>query len=164
MEDIQQVLRIRAWKAIRAYNPEKARGMNRDRYVFMCVKDGSKDLGKRKRRGELFIEDVAPTSVTSDEGVDTVTDRFHARYLSTDHDQVFGEVDDGEIHLPNTLTSRERGVLGLMRDHYRQGEIAEMLGVSKREVESAVRGIRTKLADWRPSSQVSEDEQQPVLV
>lgn len=156
LEDIQQILRLKVWRAIERFSPDRARGNTRDKYVFMCVMDAKKDIAKKKRRGELFIEDVAPTSVTSDDGVDSVSDRFHARYLSTDHEQVYGDVDDGEVHLPNTLSEREKAVLGLMRDHYRQTEIADVLGITKREVESAVRSIRTKLADWRPTQESRE--------
>lgn len=159
-EDIEQLLRVKIWKAIRAYDPAKTK-MPLERYAFMCAFDQAKDIAKRKKRGELFIEDVAPSS--SDE--DAPTDRFHERYLSADHSQVYGDVDDGELHLPNTLTERELSVLTLMRESYRQTEIAVELHITKREVESAVRGIRTKLADWRPSnSQVEADESCPSVL
>lgn len=163
LEDIQQILRIRVWKAICAYSPEKARGMTRDAYVFMCVRDGAKDAGKRKRRGELFIEDVAPTPLVGEQSGESPRDRFEHRYLSTDHDQVYGDVDEGDVHLPNTLSERERAVLRLMRDHYKQTEIADVLHVTKREVESAVRSIRAKLADWRPSREIAPAETPELL-
>jgi RNA polymerase sigma factor (sigma-70 family) len=151
MEDIQQILRIRVWKAIERF--DASRGKPRDKYVFMVVFDGAKDIAKKKRRGELLIEDIAPANL-SDRGSDSPAprDKFEERYLSADHEEVYGEVDEGELHLPNTLNERERGVLDLMRRHYRQTEIADVLGITKREVESAVRGIRIKLADWRPDN------------
>jgi len=150
MEDIQQILRIKVWKGIVAYNPDKARGMTRDRYCFMVLRDQAKDIAKKKRRGELHIEDVAPATQFDDDGY-APRDKFEQRYLSSDSDQEYAAVEDDLPNLPNTLTDRERVVLDLMRDGYRQTEIGPILNITKRDVESSVRGIRAKLADWKPS-------------
>jgi hypothetical protein len=41
-------------------------------------------------------------------------------------------------------------VLCLLYRSYRQTEIARYLSVEKRDIEKAVRNIRTKMADWSP--------------
>jgi predicted DNA-binding protein (UPF0251 family) len=48
-------------------------------------------------------------------------------------------------------------VLCLLYRDYRQSEVARELRIEKREVERAVRAIRTKFADWKPS-EVGERE------
>lgn len=156
LDDIEQILRLKVMKAILAFDPSRVRsgGRNgrsaRDGYVNMCLRDQVKDIVKRKRRGEMLIDDIAPVSLDSGHDAGGPRDRFDQRYLSTDHDQVFAEVEDELPHLPNTLTERERAVLALMYQDFRQTEIAVRLSITKREVESSVRAIRTKLADWRP--------------
>lgn len=165
VDDVVQILSVKVWKAIRKFDPAKWGGGQatrhashasktaRDRYVNMCLRDQAKDICKKKRRGELYIEDVAPAHVNergaSERGVQ---DRFYERYLSTDHEQVYGDVEDADLILPNTLTEFEHVVIDMMSRHYRQTEIAEILEVGKREVEKAVRSIRTKLGDWRPTA------------
>jgi RNA polymerase sigma factor (sigma-70 family) len=171
LEDVVQVLSVKAWKAILAFDPARWKGGQgtrhaahaaksaRDRYVNMCLRDQAKDLCKKKRRGELHIEDVAPAAHSQSATGQSPRDKFDQRYLSADHEQIYGGVEDEDLLLPNTLTEREREVVELMGRHYRQTEIADLLGVSKREVEKAVRSIRIKLADWRPDgSEAAGDE------
>lgn len=165
LEDIEQLLRLKVMKAVQSFDPSRAkagaavkRGRSaRDGYVNMCLRDQAKDIAKKKRRGELFIEDIAPVSFGdsarnggSDMGF---RDKFTERYLSADHEEVFHDVEQELPVIPSTLSDRERLVLVLMYRSYRQTEIAVRLGITKREVESAVRAIRSKMADWRPSCQ-----------
>jgi RNA polymerase sigma factor (sigma-70 family) len=160
-EDVEQVLRIKVLAALRVYDPSRwkkrgARGQSpRDMYVYMAVRDKCKDLVKLRRRHDRYIEDLAPGEGPRDgvgNGLGGQRDRFEARYLCETADQAFAEVEDALPPLPATLTERERKVLLLMYEEHRQTEIARMLGFSKREVESAVRQIRVKMAAWRPSS------------
>lgn len=153
MEDVQQLLRIKAWKAIDRFDPTRARGLTLDRYVFMCVFDERKTIEKKKRRYESSLEDEAPAG-----GNDELTDAFHQRYLSVDAASVYADIEDELPVLPVTLSTRQRWVLTLLMRDYRQGEIAEALDISKREVESSVRSLRAKMADWRPSAPSTDIE------
>lgn len=158
-EDVQQILRIKAFRALLSYNPGRMRGVDipcasvpacrcpRCRFVFMCVRDQAKDLAKRRRRGELHIEELVRTSDSS--GLES-RDWFDDRYLSTTHEQVYGTVEDDGAMLPNTLSSEEREIVLMLYREHRQTEIARTLGLGKREMEKAMRSVREKLADWRP--------------
>lgn len=162
IEDAQQRLRIKAWRALKAFDPARCR-TTRAKYVFMCVKDEKKDLLKKKRRFELHIEDQVQRVSKSGTSEDQFTgDRFHEQYLSATHDDVFGEVEDDDLLIPSTVTAFEKRVLLLLyTGDYKQREIAaELLPLqyeldeeaAKREVERAIRALRDKFADWRPSS------------
>lgn len=142
-EDIAQRLRIKAWKAIGTYSPGRSQ-MTVERYVFMCVKNECKDIVKMVRRGDVFIEDQR----FADESLD----HFESRYLSAEHEQVFGEVDEGTPLVPSTLTSIERRVIVMLYRDFTQAEAARALGLRRNQMERTMRSIREKMADWRPSS------------
>lgn len=151
-EDIEQIIRIKVLRALRAFDPDKVKGHairtvrgfpRRDQYVNMCVQDQVKDIVKKRRRGELYIEDF------SGDQDGTGDDWFEARFLSETAEQAFCEVEDELPDLPDTLTEKERKVMLLMYSEHRQTDIARMLELSKREVEGAVRQIRAKLSVWR---------------
>lgn len=159
LEDIEQVLRIKVLRALRAFDPAKVRGdhrrsvrgfSRRDLYVNMCVRDQAKDIAKKRRRHDQYIEDYRDSEPHSDRNSGK-NDKFDTRYLSETAEQAFAEVEDEFPQLPATITEKERGVLTLMYAEHRQTEIARILGLSKREVESAVRQIRVKLAAFRPA-------------
>lgn len=147
-EDVRQILRIKVWRGLIAYDHTRS-GMSRDRFVFMVLTNQVKDLKKRKRRGELHIEDLV-----ADRGGRgfQARDSFDERYLSEDHEQTFGEVEDDDLVIPSTLTQLERRIVALLFRDYKQTEAARQLGLETREVERAVRSIREKLADWKPDS------------
>lgn len=155
-EDVRQILRIKVWRGLLAYDQSRS-GMSRDRWIFMVLTNQVKDLKKRKRRGELHIEDIARTP-SSDYGSARNTvgarDAFDERYLSTDHEQVYGDVEDDDFVMPSTLTQLERRIVTLLYRDYKQTEAARQLGLETREVERAVRSIREKLADWNPGGEV----------
>src|SRR4051794_8115324 len=81
-EDVRQALRIKVWQALLAYRPRSletpdVKGRTpRDKYVFMCVTNQVKDLLKRKKRQEDFIEDKTPDDVQRE--------KFVAKHLAVD--------------------------------------------------------------------------------
>lgn len=154
IEDCQQVLRLKVFRALLAYDVVRSRGLSRDNYVFMCVRDQAKDMLKKRKRGELHIEDLAPESF--EEGARLSSrDRFDARYLSSSHDEVYGEIED-DLLLPNTLSKREIDVLLLLYRDFNRIEAARALKVRRRDIEEAVASLREKLADWRPTALPTE--------
>jgi len=157
-EDIVQILRVKVWRALETFDSTKwkkeAPGNGPspvERYVFMCIKNQCKDLVKRKQRGEVYIEDQGALGHDGHLAGRHLTDAFELRYLAADHDQVFGDIEDGVPLIPSTLTDREREIVCLLWSDYRQTEIAAQLGLRRSEVERGVRSIRLKMADWRPS-------------
>jgi len=152
-DDICAVLRIKVWKALEAYDPD--RWADRDGYVFMCVRNQGKDLVKRRTpehiaRDALYIEDVAPVHHDSPrENNNGIRDAFELRYLSM-NGEAFDKVIEEPLRLPNTLTTNERRVLMLLYLEHRQAEIAPILGLTPSKVKACVKGIREKMADWMP--------------
>jgi hypothetical protein len=98
LEDIKQVLAIKAWRALVAYDPRRARGLSRRKYVFMCARDQAKDLAGRRKRHELFIEDLA-TQDASNERLPS-RDSFDSRYLSSSHEETYGGVEQDDSVVP----------------------------------------------------------------
>lgn len=144
-DDICQHLRVKVWKALETYDERKSR-MPVERYVFMCVKNRTKDLFRKVSHGDLHIEDLR----TGDDG--SQRDWFDARYLSEAPDQTYATVEDGMPVIPSTLSSHERHVVVLLYRDYRQAEIARLLGLSRWEMECTIGAIRSKMADWRPTT------------
>lgn len=157
-DDICQLLRIKVWTALLAFDPAKAR-QSRDAYVFMCVKNRVKDIVKKVRRNELFIEDLAASSPAGTTTGDAPPpqnrrDRFEARYLVALEEQVFGDIDKPLI--PSTLTDTERRVIAYLYIDFSHAEIAEVMEIGRKEMATVVAGIREKMADWRPVSAPKE--------
>jgi RNA polymerase sigma factor (sigma-70 family) len=140
-EDIVSIVRIKAWRAVQTYDPQRS-SMPCEWYVFSCVKNQAKDVVKRKRRRELYIEDRSADG----------REMFEAPYLHADETQTFGLVDDGEVLLPSTLTLLERRVIALLYLDYSRREAAVQLGLKRNELERAVGTIRLKLPDSQPSA------------
>lgn len=160
LEDVMQLLRLKVWQALRYYGIERmprkdgeSAGRTRDRYVFMCLTNLKKDIIKRKREPALMIEDLAPNTRVYG-SVPAARDWFEGKYLAQSRDDVYGIVDEPPPLVPNTLTELEQKVMLLLYRDYTHREIAQRLGASKGEVSSAVRGLRSKLADWRPTVDV----------
>lgn len=152
-DDICQLLRMKVWRALELYDASRSR-MPVERYVFMCVKNRCKDLVTKQRRGEVYVEDQRRSGADTDGTLDW----FESRYLSADHEQTFGGVDDGAPLIPSTLDSIERHVLVLLYRDHTQAETARALGLRRSEMERTMRSIRAKMADWRPAVE------QPVAV
>jgi RNA polymerase sigma factor (sigma-70 family) len=155
-EDICQILRIKAWRALVSFDPAKSR-TGRDRYVFSCIKNQCKDLVKKKKRGELFIEDVAPANSNTGNGV--IRDAFEQRYMMLTQEEAFAMIEDETPFLPSTLSNGEREVIGLLVLDFDYGEISRICKISRKDVATVVRGIREKMADWRPGA---TDPPQPI--
>jgi hypothetical protein len=151
LEDVQQILRIKTFRSLERFQADRIRRRDesrlqaRDRYVRMVLIDQGKDLLKRKRRGELHIEDLVATSQQSDSGQLESRDWFDEKYLSSSHEDVYREVEAEALHLPSTLTPLERRIVLLLFSDYKQMEAGRQLGLDKREVERAMRSIRLKM-------------------
>jgi RNA polymerase sigma factor (sigma-70 family) len=149
-DDILQHLRITVWRALLAFKPERyadltpgARHERQRSYVFSCVQNRKKDVLKRVRRGDRYIEDEAEAD----------PDHFECRYLVETPDTVYGEIEDGELVLPSTLDELERHVVVYLYAGRTQVETAEVVGLTPNQMQTVMRRIRWKLADWKPSSE-----------
>lgn len=158
IEDIEQVLRVKVWQALRAYDPARVRGQQArtqeeeweriKRYVFSCVRNRVKDLLKQqyrlnRARGSgrpLYTDDVAAAA----------PDRFEFRYLVLDEEIVYAVVEDEGVQLPSTLTVFEVKVVHLLLLEMNQTEAARVLGVPRGRVRSAHAAVKAKMADWCP--------------
>lgn len=162
LEDLEQVLRFRAWRAIEGFQAERsqvyqhgAKRSPRERFVYLCIKNQIRDLMKSRMRRdntrpdwmgevtgirEVYFEDVAPDLLGRYVG-DTPEDRF-----------------DDEVVLPATLTSDERRVVAFLYLDYSQVEIATLLQVRARDVGTHVSRIKEKMADWRPDLALRDDD------
>lgn len=165
LDDIRQFYRVKAWRALESFDSALSKSpasscrrpcadgdrCPRCKYVFMCLKNGEKDLLKKKRHNHAFIEDQAPTVRSSYGDGQRRSDWFEARFLSTDHEVVYGVVDEGTPLLPNTLTGLEVEVIVLLYRGYRQSEVAREMTLGKGEIERTMVSIRMKMEDWRPA-------------
>jgi RNA polymerase sigma factor (sigma-70 family) len=157
LEDVQQVLRVKVWQALRVYDPSRSRATEKS-YVFSCVRNQVKDLLKaQSRRNEArngsqsYVEDVS----------DEHRPRFEARYLSQTAEQVFALVEDQPVLLPSTLTATEAQVVELLLLDFSRTEIAKTLGVSRDKVTALHASVQEKMADWHPGHRV-ERSRQPI--
>lgn len=149
LDDIKQILRIKIWQALRAY--DATRGTQPpESFVFACMRNRVKDLLKEqdrlneRRQGiQLYVED-APGHAT--------TAAFELHYLIEDGEVVYAEVEDEPVELPSTLSEREAQVLRLLMQGYGQTEIARELALTRPQVRAAQARLESKMADWRPSS------------
>lgn len=154
-EDLCQLFRIKAWRALETYDPSKS-SMPVERYVFSCIRNQVKDVLKKKRRGELFIEDLTGLATDQAEhqgGGGQSRDRFDARYLMVREDEAYADLNLDAPLIPSTLTTSELSVVALLYADFGQAEIALRLSMTKREVAASVKSIREKMADWRPSAE-----------
>jgi len=161
-DDIVQLFRIKVWKALLHFEPKRVKknahlagDKQRDRFVFACVLNQAKDLTKRVKRNWAYIEDIAPSesrSTGAHHGHDYgAADRFDSRYLKATEEQIFGVIQEGLPLIPSSLTDKERQVIALLYLDYNYGEISETAELPRKDVATLVRGIREKMADWRPT-------------
>lgn len=153
-DDVHQVLRIKAWRALEAYDPRRATGTERS-FVFSCVYNQSKDLMKRntiKAPPLRFIEDLCTARYGANgESRDVgARERFERRYLTTNPEAEYGAVEDDAPVLPSTLSHNEALIVWLLYLDYSREEVADELRVARRQVDAAIKGIRVKMADWDP--------------
>lgn len=151
LDDIRQFYRIKAWKALNAFDHERwpagvdnGRWSACDRFVFHCLKKAEIDMLRRRRRQEVSLDAVDPG------------ERSH----SIDAEVVYAQVEAGRPLLPSTLSGLELRAVVLLYRGYRQTEAARRLGIDARAMKRTVRSIRDKMADWKPDAEV----QLPVVV
>lgn len=147
-DDICQLFRIKAWKALLSFDASKVRSSGgltveeqRDRYVYACIKNQAKDLVKRVRRHTTYIADQMEKDT-----------RFEVGFLGVAEEQVFHMIEEATPLIPSTLDARERLIVTLLYLDFDNGEIGAQLGIQRKQVATLVRGIREKMADWAPPS------------
>lgn len=140
-DEVQQLLRIKVWKAYEKYDPARSK-LPIKAYVFGCLMNYKKDLVKRRHRNLAYIEDFR---------TEAGTERFEGRNLSVDADTVYLNVEDEKPILPNTLTGIERRVIGFLLMDYTATEISRTLGIGPKRLRGIRDKIEEKMADWRPS-------------
>lgn len=156
-DDICQRLRIKAWYALGKYDTGKDR-VGVDRFVFACLQNEKKDILKKVRRNEAFIEDIAP-GVASGEAAEASgvgRDRFEAHYLQLSPEDAFHDVEEQVPGLPSTLDRVEKQLVHFLYLDYDYGEIAALLKIPRKEVAPLVRGLRDKLPHWKPASPLTD--------
>lgn len=152
-DDLCSLYRIKVWRALESFDQSKSR-VPVERYVFSCVMNLSKDLGKKMKRNFAYIEDFTSPSPEQDQAHHAHGDKFIDRYLSVDDDDVFSELPSWDsFTLPATLVETEVKVLVLLYQDYGYAEVALRLGITKREVTVTAKSIRDKMEDWRPTRQ-----------
>jgi DNA-directed RNA polymerase specialized sigma24 family protein len=129
-DDIVAILRIKVWRALLAFDPERAT-QPVERYVFMCVANQKKDLLKRKRRREVPLDED-----------------YDAR---VDSDVVYGEVEDVTPVMPCTLSLLERNMIARLYLGYTERQTARLLGLSNAELDRTLAGVRSKMVEGRRS-------------
>lgn len=144
-EDIVSIFRIKVWRALGSFDATRST-MTVQRYVFSCLKNQEKDLLKRRRRRELYIEDIRRGTHS-----DVEADAFEEEYLVVTGEQVYDEVERELPVIPSTLTALERMVIVHLYAGLSQRETAVDLGLSRSEMERTVRSIRERMADWKPN-------------
>jgi hypothetical protein len=167
-EDIAQLLRIKVWHAACKFSEERAAASPRlgkprdkhgrtplERFIFTCVANLRKDIEKRPRHHISSIDEIRDRCLSSPTlDAPNLADWFDLRYLSVDHEQVFGAVEDDAEHLlPSTLTHSERQVALLRLNGKMLMEIDRELGLSRAQREELMRSIQAKVADWHPSAE-----------
>jgi RNA polymerase sigma factor (sigma-70 family) len=151
-EDMCQTLRLKVMEALAGYDPKRAR-QPIEGYVFQCVVNKVKDYCKRRRRDDLYMEDVATSWSGSADGArqEITTDRFEAQYFLEQEADAFGDILRQTPLLPAELTDVEERVLLGLYIECQQKEIAVRFDLTPREVAKAVKAIKVKMADWKPS-------------
>lgn len=155
-EDLRQLFRIKAWHATqkfcetrRAYTGQSGGRTALERYVFGCLRNLRRDIEKRTRRYDDSIDELR--DATADCG-----ESFDAKYLSVEHDDVYGEVEEQPFELPSTLTRVERSLVVLKMEGTLLMEIDRRLGLSRAQRERVLASVREKLADWDPHPAVAQ--------
>ena len=162
-DDFVQILRIRVWKAIEAYDPARSSMVLRA-FVFGCVTNQVKDVLKNRTKaealrshhpGEVHLDDLLPVRKeeggTGDRGADSSHNAL--RFLSVSEEQAYSELDEDETELPDSLTPAERTVALMLIEDYTQPLIAQHLGCRLSEVRSHISSIRLKM---RPGTDLPE--------
>jgi RNA polymerase sigma factor (sigma-70 family) len=157
-DDLAQELRIRVWKAISTYDPERSR-TSLESYVFSVVQNKIKDYKRDAARAAgrpvvLHIEDMQLGGKRTNNDVgshaEAKQELFDRLFNRIEAETVYAEVDD-RYQLPSTVTEPERQVLMLLAAGCSRDEIVGLLGVTRGQVDGMVRVLREKLAHLKPS-------------
>lgn len=153
LDDIRQVLRLKVWKALMAYDGARS-ALEEERFVFGCLRNQVKDILKSQARRndarggrQLYVEDFDGS----------YREQLEHVHLSESDDVVYAQVEDEPLRLPSTLTEMESSVVVLLMLDLRQAEIAVRLGISRKRVRSAQESIRAKMSDWCPDGAAAEE-------
>jgi hypothetical protein len=154
VEDLCQIFRITIYQAILKFSGDKSNGMNLRRFCFMCLTNRRKDLeGRHARRHNTSLDELREADVLSTGS--PYPDTFDAKYLSIDRDQVYWEVEETELHLPDTLTLAEHTIARMRFDGSSWAEVDRSLGLSPKARQRAVRVLRLKLSEWTTTPRAS---------
>jgi RNA polymerase sigma factor (sigma-70 family) len=131
IEDIQQLLRIKVWQALDAFDPSRT-SVPLENFVFSCLRNRMKDMFKAQDR------------------------RNQKRGGHQLSDEVYFTVEDEAAPLPSTLNELEQQVVALLLLDFSQTEIARQLEVTRERVRSAHSAVKEKMADWHPGHAVPQ--------
>ena len=158
-DDLEQELRVKVWQAMRSYSPTRS-PLPIQRYVFTCLtnrikdmkRDAAREVARRERFGVSFlhIEDCPVGHDENGRPMGTSASAFESLFMCVERDEVYGQIDCGKFVLPSTLTDVEARVLVLLMLVWSRPEISRRLGISIYELNSVLRRLRIKLADWNP--------------
>lgn len=140
-EDVQQLLRMKVWRALAAYDPARSK-LPVERYVFSCVRNQVKDILKRKRRNEVYIDDFGQ--------LDNSRDYFEAKFLAETHEETYADIEEEPPLIPSTLSVLERRIVCLLYAGYSTRETAAKLELRSAVITASLQSIRVKMSDWRP--------------
>lgn len=160
VEDLKQVFRITIYQAVMKFSGDKSNGMNLRRFCFMCLTNRRKDLeGRHARRYNTSLDELREADIVNS-GL-PYPDVFDAKYLSVDRDLVYFEIEEAELHLPNTLTAVERLIANMRFDGASWGDVDLALGLSPKARQRVVKRLRVKLAEWIPTPRASAVQSAP---
>jgi RNA polymerase sigma factor (sigma-70 family) len=157
-EDFAQTLRLKVCEALAAYDTSRSQ-MTEKAFVFSCVRNRVKDfLRKLQVRSEAgwqepaLIEDIAPSESEHRDGRHSgPRDKWEFQFCSTSEEDAFAILLSEIPLIPSTLDDQERRIVGLLYVGFNQEEVAQELGMTRSAAITAVKQIRTKLADWNPA-------------
>lgn len=157
-DDVQQLLRMAVWKALKAFDPKRAtraattreeRKEITENFVFSCVRNRVKDILQAQDRRNIARGGMVQSV---DAKLDSeLAGSFERDYFSDSDERVFASVDDSDFELPSSLTERERQVVRLLTLDFSRSEVARLLAIPERRVRTTLDSVRVKMADWKPS-------------
>lgn len=170
-DDVQQLLRLAVWKALRHFDPKRARSATtreerkeiKEKYVFSCVRNRVKDILQAQDRRNAARGGMLQSVDAKLDG--ELAAAFERDHFSDSDERVFACVDESDFELPSSLSERERQVVQLLTLDFSRVEIARLLSIPERRVRTTLDSVRLKMADWKPgaspSLQLASENQTP---
>jgi RNA polymerase sigma factor (sigma-70 family) len=151
-DDLCQLSRLKAWRALASYDRAHDAGLTEYRYVSMCLKNLEKDLKNRVRRPVGYIEDLGRQSRLDVE----------ARLLSSSAEEVYAGVEDEHevraiVEDLAELEPVEAEIVVRLYVGWSQADVARAMNIEKHVMVRVMRSIRLKLHDWRPDEERLEE-------